>query len=220
MLPALVKGSRLRKVSSLTRNGARGGGCRGHGASFGRRDHLSSYIREAGSQEAALMELARLAERSSVDPRILHAARAITNDCDSRNDECELRAVYEAVKHGDARVEGLERGVRYVSDPVYADQFTAPNRLLAECALGACAEDCDGHAALVVSLCSALGFKAGLRAYGSKNSRGYSHVYAVAWLPKRQPTRIVGMDTTVPYARVGWQPPRGRVMTAIIGPRD
>jgi hypothetical protein len=68
----------------------------------------------------------------------------------------------------------------------------------------------------VAALAAAVGFRTGLRAYGPKNGKGYSHVYAVAFVPKRAPERTVGLDTTVPYAKVGWQPPKGRVMTAVI----
>lgn len=162
------------------------------------------------------MELARLVEKSSLDPSIRRAALQITADCEGRDDTCELNAIYQAVKSGDPRVPGLENGIRYVSDARAADQFYSPVRLLQECQNGACAGDCDDHAAMIAALCSAIGFKVGLRAYGAKNAKGYSHVYAVAYTPKRAPSQTVGMDTTVPSAKVGWQPPKGRVMTAVI----
>jgi transglutaminase-like putative cysteine protease len=104
----------------------------------------------------------------------------------------------------------------FFGDSRYADQFTGPARMLEECAQGSCAGDCDDHAALVAALAGAVGFRSGLRAYGPKNKNGYSHVYAVAYVPKRHPTDLVALDTTVPHADVGWQPPKGRVMTAVI----
>lgn len=162
------------------------------------------------------MKLAQMAERASVNPLVRRAALQITSDCDSRDDMCELKAIYQAVKNGDPRVAGLGQGVRYVSDSLFADQFYGPAALLEECANGACAGDCDDHCALICALCASIGFKVGARAYGPKNSKAYSHVYAVVFTPKREPAKAIGMDTTVPYANVGWQPPRGRVMTAII----
>lgn len=162
------------------------------------------------------MELAKVTERASVHPLVRRTAIQITSDCDSRDDLCELKAIYDAVKNGHPLVKGLERGVRYLSDARFADQFYSPSALLQECANGACAGDCDDHAALICAMCSSIGFKVGLRAYGPKNSKAYSHVYAVVFTPKRGPTQTVGMDTTVPYAKVGWQPPSGRVMTAVI----
>jgi hypothetical protein len=176
-------------------------------------------VQTVATQEDALLTLAALVERATVNPKIQRAARAITSDCIARDDLCELQAIYDAVKYGDPRVKGLERGLRYVSDARYADQFSGPARMIEECQAGACAGDCDDAAALVAALAGAVGFRAGLRAYGPKSKRGYSHVYAVAYLPKRgggQAPQIVGLDTTVPYANVGWQPPKGRVMTAVI----
>jgi hypothetical protein len=176
-------------------------------------------LKDVPTQEDALMELARLVEKATVDPAIRRAANQIVGNCPARDDMCELNAIYEAVKYGCSAVPGLKKGVRYVSDARYADQFYAPQRLLQECANGACAGDCDDHAALVAALAACIGFRVGLRAYGPKNSKGYSHVYAVAYAPKRKSPdqqQTIGLDTTVPYAKVGWQPPKGRVMTAVI----
>lgn len=155
-------------------------------------------------------------EKASIHPLINRVAKQLTDDCEARDDNCELQRIYDAVKYGDPRVASLRRGVRYLSDARFADQFYSPVRLLSECARGACAGDCDDHAALVAALCASIGFRVGLRAYGPKNRKGYSHVYAVAYTPKRYPTKTVGLDTTVPNANVGWQPPKGRVMTAVI----
>jgi len=151
-------------------------------------------------------------------PAVVKAARQITADCESRNDMCELEAIYDAVKTGTDAVPGLRRGVRYVSDPRDTDFFTAPATLLELCAEGACQEDCDGHAALIAALCGALGFAVGLRAYGESKDN-YEHVYAVVGLPKHflvTPSQIVGMDTTVKSAYVGWEPPEAAVETAWI----
>lgn len=173
-------------------------------------------ISDVPTQEAALRALAELVERAELDPTVMRAAKQITKNCDARDDMAELQAIYEAVKHGSPLVPGLSNGIRYLSDARGADQFISPVRMLQECRQGACAGDCDDHAAMVCALCAAIGFRVGLRAYGPKNAKGYSHVYAVAYTPKRYWTKTQGMDTTVPYARVGWQPPKGRVMTAII----
>lgn len=133
--------------------------------------------------------------------------------CGARDDACELEAIFEAVKHGTPYVKGLAKGLKYIADPRWADHFTAPYRVLDQCARGACAEDCDGHAALIAALAGSLGFKVGLRVWGETHSN-YVHVYAVAGLPKREPRDTVGMDTTVPDSSVGWEPPNGAVLTA------
>lgn len=160
-----------------------------------------------------------IAQRAAIHPDVVTIAKQITQDCDSRDDRCELLAIYEAVKNGDPRVAPLRSGVRYVRDPRFADYFTSPVDLLRQCVHGACAGDCDDHCMLIAALTAALGWKAGLRAYGEED--GFSHVYAVVAFPKlpvRRGTKLVwdsvmGLDTTVPKAKVGWEPPEANVLT-------
>lgn len=167
----------------------------------------------ARTQKVALMQLAKMAQRGMEDPSVRAAAKAITSDVPARYARGELSAIYEAVKHGTPKVQGLAKGVRYVSDPINTDYFVGPAKLLAECRAGSCAEDCDSQAALVAALAGALGIVVGLRAYGSDPRGDYEHVYAVAWT---QADGVLGLDTTVPSAKVGWEPPSGRYLTAWI----
>ena len=179
------------------------------------------------TQQQSLTELANVAKRGMTDERVVMTARTIVQGCSARNDFCELQAIYEAVKHGHARVAGLEKGVRYVSDPTTADFFTGPRKLLDMCEQGACAEDCDGHAALIMALAGSIGFRVGARAYGPTAGGPLTHVYAVALLPKHpedefgssanNADKVVALDTTVPSFRFGSEPPPGRVLTAWIG---
>lgn len=173
-------------------------------------------LKDFETQEDSLMALGGLVERAALDPSIMRAAKIITNNCDARDDNCELQAIFDAVKKGHPAIPGFENGIRYLSDARGADQFISPVAMLRECAEGACAGDCDDHASMVCALGSAIGFRMGLRAYGPLNSKGYNHVYAVAYTPKRYTKKTVGMDTSVPSSYLGWQPPRGRVLTAVI----
>jgi hypothetical protein len=186
---------------------------------------------DAGTQRAALRKLADMTARSIVEARVREAAIAITNQCrppagqspDAQTALCELQAIYEAVKTGTPRVKGLEFGVRYVPDPIIRDYFVAPHRLLEWCEDGACGEDCDSQAALVVALCAAIGFEAGLTAWGKPGAAHYQHVFASVVFPKRGmkgARSVVALDTTVPSASVGWRPPRGRTVTAWIHRAD
>lgn len=164
-----------------------------------------------------------LLQRAAISPDVVTVAKQITQNCDSRDDKCELLAIFDAVRDGNPDVPALRKGLRYVRDPRFADYFTSPIDLLRQCMSGACAEDCDGHAMLVAALCAALGWKVGLRAYG-EGPDGFSHVYAVVAYPKL-PVRsgghliweqVLGLDTTVPLSKVGWEPPRANVLTAWI----
>ena len=139
-------------------------------------------------------------------------AHLIIRDCESRDDRCELQAIFEAVKFGDPKVEPLKRRFKYIADPNLADFFTAPHRSLKACVRGACGGDCDDHTALICALAASVGFRVGLRAWG-EYGEDFTHVYALAGLPKRDPSEEIGMDTTVKESYLGWQPPKGRVMT-------
>lgn len=178
------------------------------------------------SQKQSLTALAETVKRGMTDPRVVIAARQITMGCTARNDLCELQSIFDALKSGTSRVPGMRSGLRYVADPQVSDYFVEPGKLLDLCAQGACAEDCDSHAALMASLSGAIGFRVGLRAYGPTATGPYTHVYAVALLPKipvdefsrsaGSADKVIGLDTTVSQSRVGWEPPPGRVLTAWI----
>jgi hypothetical protein len=175
---------------------------------------LRVSVLEVSSQKAALKKLAELVEKSTVDPLVRNAAVAITNDCDSRDDECEVRAIYDAVKHGDDRVQGLERGLKYMSDPRWADFFTSPRRTLQQLSDGYNSGDCDDASALVAALLGSLGFIVGLRAWG-KSKGEFTHVYSVVALPKIEPSELMALDTTVDED-MGWEPPGGHTLTALL----
>jgi hypothetical protein len=184
----------------------------------------NTRLLDVGSQENALREMHGVAQRAAIHPDIVTIAKQITQDCEARDDSCELEAIFAAVKEGDPRVAPLRRGVRYVRDPRFADYFTSPVDMLRQCQNGACAGDCDDAAMLIAALAAALGWKAGLRAYG-ESKEGFSHVYAVVAFPKLPVRknghlvweRVLGLDTTVPRATVGWEPPEAFVLTSWLG---
>lgn len=171
---------------------------------------------EVKTQADALLVLAELTLAGTLDPYVRAAALRLTNHLKSKDEMGEIEAIFNAVKYGDRRVPGLENGVRYVSDGRWADHFTAPKRLLQMCRDGMCAEDCDGHAALIAALLGSIGFMVGVRAWGPSGSGEYEHVYAVVMYPKAgaRGARILGLDSTVDEAQVGWEPPPGRILTA------
>lgn len=191
---------------------------------------MPSYARfrevEVRGQDAALRILAQLTRSRFTNPTVRAAALAIRRDCNSRDDECEIEAIFNAIKpvdlggRGTQNVPGLDRGLPYVADPrvseaiaghggVSSDFFTAPDRILQMAKEGSPGEDCDGHSSLVAALLGAIGFKVGLRTWGRGHEAG--HVYAVVGVPKSRPARVLGLDTTVPESYVGWEPPDGRV---------
>lgn len=184
------------------------------------RGRVPFRIADVPNQRVALETIAKLIAKGCVDPMIVRAARKITSDCPARDDLCELEAIYRAVKEGDPRVPALAKGLRYVSDPRNVDWYQGAKRILEECKAGGCAGDCDEATILVASLCGAVGFKVGARAYGKPGTKNYQHVYPIAAVPKNGGwEKNYGghaLDVTVPDAYVGWEPPSGRVLTVWI----
>ncbi len=172
-------------------------------------------VYEVADQKKALHELAKLVEQSTIDPIVRNAALQLTADVDQRDDEGEVEAIFNAVKHGDSRVPGLENGLKYMSDPRWADFFSSPARTLKQLASGVNGGDCDDFSALIAGLLGSLGYVVGLRAWG-KDKGEFTHVYPVVAMPKLEPTHWVGLDATVDESTVGWEPPKGHVLTAEI----
>lgn len=177
-------------------------------------------VADVNSQRAALKKIVSFVAKGSYDPLVRRAAVQIVSGCDSRDDLCELQAIYDAVKHGTDKVHALRNGIKYVADPRTADFYVGARRMLAECDLGSCAGDCDDHTIIVASLAASLGFKVGARAWGPSATKDlYTHVYAIVKVPKRGPWPEGytghGMDTTVAKADgPGWEPPKRRAITA------
>lgn len=198
---------------------------------------VPDYEQSFTTQKQTLSKLDALTRASCIHPRVHNAAIVIAESCKAKNDLCELRAFYEAVKSGTPDVPGLEKGVKYMGDPVPVDYWVAPHRLLQQCEEGACAEDCESAAMMVAAFAASVGFTVGLRAWGAPERDGFSHLFAVAKLPKNRPPetesmslkdvlddeetwKTVSLDTTVPRAYVGWRPPAGRIMTAWIARKN
>lgn len=176
---------------------------------------------EPATQRESLEEIAGLIRKGMVDPEVIRAAKALTQDCAPRDDLCELEAIFEAVKNGDSRVPWLKRGMRYVADPRSYDTFFGASAMIEECRNGSCAGDCDDQCIMVGSLAAALGFMVGARAWGPGRSGDYVHVYCVAAVPKSGPWPKGyfghGLDTTVASSYVGWEPgggAEGHIMTS------
>lgn len=198
---------------------------------------------DAPTQEDSLEVMASIVEGDAMESALQGLARLLTKTCPARSDWCELRAIYNGVKLGqdqsgrqrsDLKAYGLDKGLRYLADArtgpdgAETDVFFKPSRTIAMLQRGENGADCDDQAMLIAALGKDCGFRMGLRAYGEGDVHGYEHVYAIALIPKRGPwkanaqskideSHVVGLDTTVPSARTGWQPPVGEVFTVLLG---
>lgn len=144
------------------------------------------------------------------------ASRILVSECASKNNngrtpnwQCELGAIFDAVKVGNLNIPGLEHGIYYKADPKHIDYYTGPRVLMELAKRGAGAEDCDGQTMLVASLAAAAGYSVGLREFKRDGSSQYTHIYPVVKVPRDNPTEWIGMDTTYEPSYLGWQPGGG-----------
>jgi hypothetical protein len=190
---------------------------------------VAFQLEAVSSQAGALKRMAKLVtdglSNPKTGPALIRAARKIVSDCDARDDQCEVEAIFEAVKYGTDKIRGLENGLRYVSDPGTFDYYSSAAQSLSACVKGSCAGDCDDGSILIVTLLVAIGFEAGLRAWGPKPGvKVYEHVYPVVRIPKHPigggyPENYGGhgLDWSVVDSYVGWEPRRGEVLTVWVG---
>lgn len=167
----------------------------------------SSRVLTKSNQREALAQLRDIIQPDVVHPLVREVALQIVSICDSREDACELEAIFDCVKNGRPDVQGFERGLKYIADPNWADLYTMPHKTIELLRKGINGGDCDDHAALICALGASIGFQMGLLAYGPPGSGSYTHVLAVAMLPKRNGTHLAGLDSTVKSSSVGWLPP-------------
>lgn len=176
-------------------------------------------------QADALLVAARLTAKASIHPKIRETALIITHACKKNDGDGQMQAIYDAVKEGHPDVRGLEKGVKYVRDPVLTDFFTSPVKLLKQCEADdrTCSEDCDGHGMLIAALCASIGLRSGLRAFKPDGKKSFTHVYAVASPDINagdDKPKLHGMDTTIDRAYVGWEPSPGKTMTVLLEDLD
>ncbi len=143
--------------------------------------------------------------KSIQDPRMRKIALKVTKNCPARDGECETRAVFNFVK----------KNVRYTGDvgsvkmgrngPVEGvDLFQSAFRTL-EFGGG----DCDDHTILNSTLLALNGINPRMRVTAPKGG-AWQHIYAVAGLPKNNPSGWVALDTTLPRGQAGTEVPYGK----------
>lgn len=131
-------------------------------------------------------------EKSIHDPRVKQIATQVTRQCRSRDNLCEAKAIYDAVR----------KRVRYIGDiaPIKMkngdvepiDTFQSAYRTW-EFGAG----DCDDHSILIASLLSSIGIPARLRVTAPSKWTDWGHIYVIAGLPAVSPSKWHALDTTL-----------------------
>jgi predicted transglutaminase-like cysteine proteinase len=108
-----------------------------------------------------------------------------------RDYEGELKAVFDDIR----------RNVRYVRDGHKLDTFQSARRTL-EFGGG----DCDDYTITMGSALQSIGYPVKLRIVQTKGSKDFNHIFLLAGLPPRAPTKWVPLDASVDKP-AGWHPP-------------
>lgn len=123
-----------------------------------------------------------------------HIGLKVTEHCPPRDDNCELRAVFDFVV----------RNVRYTGDIVLKDTFQSALRTLQ---FGG--GDCDDQSVLCAVLAMENGFQAKFRITSNRGT-SWDHIYTMAGIPKHDPRRWVALDTTLGPGKFNVEPPRAK----------
>lgn len=133
-----------------------------------------------------------MVEKSVHDPRVKQIATQVIRQCRSRDNLCEAKAIYEAVR----------QRVRYIGDiaPIKMktgeiepiDTFQSAYRTW-EFGAG----DCDDHSILIASMLSVIGIPARLRVTAPTKFSDWAHIYVTAGIPAVNPSKWFALDTTL-----------------------
>ena len=140
------------------------------------------------------------------DPKMRQIAAEVVRHCPERDDLCETRAIYDAVRNrvrytGD--IAPIRHGPHGPKEGI--DYYQSAYRTWT---IGA--GDCDDQTILVSTLLALNGIEPRLRTTAASFYDDESHIYGLAGLPKLSPSKWVAVDTTLPGRRFGYEAPYGR----------
>lgn len=162
---------------------------------------LRASIHRVNSIGARVKHIVGQIQKSRQDPDVrAFAVKAVSKKRGNgrfalaeRDYEGELKAVF-----GDIR-----KNVRYVRDGHKLDTFQSARRTL-EFGGG----DCDDYTITMGSALQSIGYPVKLRIVQTKGAQDFNHIFLLAGLPPRAPTKWVPLDASVDKP-AGWHPPRG-----------
>jgi transglutaminase-like putative cysteine protease len=158
--------------------------------------------------------LQKLTEDSVKDPEMRKLALEITRKCPPRDDKCEMRAIYDAVKSR-VRYTGDVAPIKHSNGDVEGVDYFQTAKRTWQIGGG----DCDDQAVLNATLLSLNGIPARFRITAPRGSGGFvsgddgggwSHIYTIGLTPRNNPASFVALDTTIPGDYFGREAPFGR----------
>lgn len=159
--------------------------------------------------------LQQLVEQSIKDGEMRKLALQITSSCPARDDRCEAKAVYDAVKRR-VRYTGDVAPIKMIDGSIEGVDYFQTAKRTWEIQGG----DCDDQAVLNATLLTLNGIPARFRITAPKSQKGrylngdpgWAHIYAMAGLPKNNPSPSgwIALDTTIPGSFFAKEAPFGR----------
>jgi hypothetical protein len=160
---------------------------------------LKATIHNVGSINSRVKHIQKAIQKGRQDPNVrAFAVKSVSKKRGGRFALAE-RDYWGEVKSvfGDIR-----KNVRYVRDGHKLDTFQAPGRTL-EFGGG----DCDDFTITMGSALQSIGYPVKLRIVQTKGAPDFNHIFLLAGLPPRAPTKWVSLDASVPKP-AGWHPPK------------
>lgn len=158
--------------------------------------------------------LQKLVEDSIKDGEMRKLALQITANCAARDDRCEAKAVYDAVKRR-VRYTGDVAPIKHTDGSIEGVDYFQTAKRTWEIQGG----DCDDQAVLNATLLTLNGIPARFRITAPRQKGrylngdpGWAHIYTMAGLPKNNPSPSgwVALDTTIPGSFFAKEAPYGR----------
>ena len=160
---------------------------------------LKATIHQVGSINSRVKHIQKAIQKGRLDPNV--RAFAVKSVSKKRGGRFELaeRDYWGEVK---SVFKDIRRNVRYVRDGHKLDTFQAPGRTL-EFGGG----DCDDFTITMGSALQSIGYPVKLRIVQTKGAPDFNHIFLMAGLPPRAPTKWVSLDASV-NKPAGWHPPK------------
>lgn len=158
--------------------------------------------------------LQKLTEDGVKDPEMRKLALQVTRQCPARDDRCEIRAIYNAVKQR-VRYTGDVAPIQHSNGDVEGVDYFQSAKRTWEIGGG----DCDDQAVLNATLLSLNGIPARFRITAPRGSGGFvsgddgggwSHIYTLAGTPRNGPAQWMPLDTTIPGEFFNREAPFGK----------
>ena len=162
-------------------------------------------VKDVYTDEDRIRVIADLVYEGSISPVVRSLTHRILNEAGVYGGMEDMAKPGYQFKELEAVFNWVRDNITYRNDPYGTDAFHTAERILE---MGSA--DCDDMTILLDSMLASVGWRVGARIVASDVNRPFHHIYSLAVFPKSSElkrARLVPMDPTVKYFRVGDQVP-------------